>query len=156
MASLNPYSAHADVDTSTKPMTFFSPRLNPNIKNDPVWKCPSTPCGWVHGDPTGAGQDLAFRSYGGQNSTYRVDPTSRSCPRRWKNIGNSCLFSTSTGEPSGPQAQAPGTARYVDQILVTFLEGHSWSPQYNRLISDPGLVVVGTTSICDPYKSGCQ
>ena len=41
--------------------------LNPYIKNDGVWKCPSALNTWVNTNPNAAVKD-AFQSYGGQNS----------------------------------------------------------------------------------------
>lgn len=68
VASPNPYAADARVGASAKTVTFYNQLLTPYIKNDDVWKCPSGPSSWVNIDPTGAGQDPNFRSYGGQNS----------------------------------------------------------------------------------------
>jgi prepilin-type N-terminal cleavage/methylation domain-containing protein/prepilin-type processing-associated H-X9-DG protein len=56
--------------TSTLTVVFLNYILNPYIKNDQVWKCPSRPGAWVNLDPTGADSDnpAVFRSYGGQSS----------------------------------------------------------------------------------------
>jgi len=66
--NLNPYAAEPFVEPSAKKPIFFNQLLNPYIKNDGVWKCPSKPNGWVNVDPSGADTDPGFRSYGGQNS----------------------------------------------------------------------------------------
>ena len=68
-AVANPYANSANVGSSAKGNTFANQILNPYIKSDQVWVCPSKPNGWVNIDPTGADSDSpAFRSYGGQNS----------------------------------------------------------------------------------------
>ena len=67
-ANLNPYAADANVEANAKKPIFFNQLLNPYIKNDGIWKCPSKPNAWVNVDPSGADADPGFRSYGGQNS----------------------------------------------------------------------------------------
>ncbi len=64
----NPYAADANVGASAKTNTFANQILNPYIKSDQIWVCPSKPNGWVNIDPSGVGTDAAYRSYGGQNS----------------------------------------------------------------------------------------
>ena len=56
--------------TSTLTVVFLNYILNPYIKNDQVWKCPSRAGAWTNLDPTGADSDnpAVFRSYGGNNS----------------------------------------------------------------------------------------
>lgn len=97
---------------------------------------------------------LIGETYG--TATSPVDPTSSSYPRYWKNIGNSYINFAPLVEPSDAQAERLGKSRHSEQINTIYLDGHSKSMQYGRLINDPGLVRGGTTSIWDPYKSGCQ
>ncbi len=203
----NPYAADSRVGTSAKNPIFFNQLLNPYIKNDGIWRCPSNPRGWVNIDAQPLVAD-AFQSYGGQNSygasnylfrsnsglgmaavvapadtvamtdamyynvlpknpcrlagetygtaTSPVDPTTSSYPRYWKNIGNSYINFSPLVEPTDAQAEQLGKRRHSEQINTIYLDGHSKSSQYNRLINDPGLIKGGTTSIWDPYKLGCQ
>jgi prepilin-type N-terminal cleavage/methylation domain-containing protein/prepilin-type processing-associated H-X9-DG protein len=76
-------------------------------------------------------------------------------PKYWKNIGNSYVGFGDVPEPTNAQAEQLGKQRHSEQINVIWLDGHSKSMQYNRLIQDPGLVVNSTTSIWDPFKTGC-
>lgn len=64
----NPSASNANVGPRSKPVTFVNQLLEPYIKSNQIWVCPSNPEGWVNVDPSGAGTDPAFRSYGGQNS----------------------------------------------------------------------------------------
>jgi prepilin-type N-terminal cleavage/methylation domain-containing protein/prepilin-type processing-associated H-X9-DG protein len=50
--------------------TFINQIIDPYIKNQDLWKCPSNPVAWVNQDLTNVvpGQNPDFRSYGGQNS----------------------------------------------------------------------------------------
>jgi prepilin-type N-terminal cleavage/methylation domain-containing protein/prepilin-type processing-associated H-X9-DG protein len=67
--TMNPYYADARVGASTKSNIFFNQLLNPYIKNDGVWRCPSNPKAWVNVDEGNVqGSSADFRSYGGQNS----------------------------------------------------------------------------------------
>ena len=107
--------------------------------------------------PFGAPCRLAGETYG--TSTSPVDPTGSSYPRYWKNIGNSYLFRWAGGgasEPSTLEAEQLGKRRHNEQINVIFLDGHAKSINYLKLITDDGLRVGSSTSIWDPYKSGCQ
>ncbi|MBX3113954.1 MAG: prepilin-type N-terminal cleavage/methylation domain-containing protein [Fimbriimonadaceae bacterium] len=54
--------------TSTRTRTFWNQILRPYVKNDAIFRSPGNPKAWVNYDPSGAGQEPAFRSYGGQNS----------------------------------------------------------------------------------------
>lgn len=67
----NPYTGQPGVSANASGRTFFNQLLQPYIKNDGVWKCPSKPGAWVNVDPTNGAQgetEPAFSSYGGQNS----------------------------------------------------------------------------------------
>ena len=68
IATPNPYSSDANVSANAKAVTFYNQLLQPYIKSNQIFVCPSNPTGWSNVDPTGAGSDPAFRSYGGQNS----------------------------------------------------------------------------------------
>ena len=66
-SKINPYAGDARVGMSAKDVIFINQLLNPYIKNDDVWKCPSAINEWVNiDDKTGA--TGAFQSYGGENS----------------------------------------------------------------------------------------
>jgi prepilin-type N-terminal cleavage/methylation domain-containing protein/prepilin-type processing-associated H-X9-DG protein len=54
--------------TQTLRYAFLPYILNPYIKNDQVWKCPSRPGAWSKLDPSGSEVEAIFRSYGGNNS----------------------------------------------------------------------------------------
>ena len=203
----NPYASDTRVGANAKLPIFFNQLLNPYIKNDGVWRCPSNPRAWVNIDVNPLTND-GFRSYGGQDSygasnylfrsnsglsmaavvapadtvamtdgtyynvlpknpcrlaaetygtaTSPVDPTSGSYPRYWKNIGNSYINFAPLVEPTDAEAERLVKSRHSEQINTIYLDGHSKSMQYSRLINDAGLVKGGTTSIWDPYKSGCQ
>lgn len=76
----NPNALDARVGPNTRPVAFFNQLLNPYVKNDQLWACPSkTPKGWVNIDVDNPDTEPAFRSYGGQNSygasnyTFRPD-----------------------------------------------------------------------------------
>lgn len=64
----NPYAPNANLGTSTTPVTFHNQLLNPYIKSDQVWLCPSNPKAYVNVDNEGTTVEPAFRSYGGENS----------------------------------------------------------------------------------------
>lgn len=66
----NPFAGQPNVSSNAAGRTFFNQLLNPYIKNDGVWKCPSKPRAWVNIDSNGAASETepAFWSYGGQNS----------------------------------------------------------------------------------------
>lgn len=54
---------------SSRTASFMNQLLNPYIKSDQVWVCPSNPNAWVSVDKRGTSDtDPGFRSYGGQNS----------------------------------------------------------------------------------------
>jgi prepilin-type N-terminal cleavage/methylation domain-containing protein/prepilin-type processing-associated H-X9-DG protein len=66
-SNINPYSGDSRVGASAKSVIFINQLLNPYIKNNDVWKCPSGINQWVNiDDKTGASD--AFQSYGGENS----------------------------------------------------------------------------------------
>jgi prepilin-type N-terminal cleavage/methylation domain-containing protein/prepilin-type processing-associated H-X9-DG protein len=65
--SANPFASDPRLGSSTKRTTFFNQLLNPYVKNDGVFRCPSNPRGWVNFDNSPFGNP-AFFSYGGQNS----------------------------------------------------------------------------------------
>jgi len=73
-AYANPYSADASVGNNAKTAIFINQILNPYIKSDQVWVCPSNPIAWVNLDKAGANTAVGdlFQSYGGQNS-YAVN-----------------------------------------------------------------------------------
>ncbi|MFM9872963.1 MAG: prepilin-type N-terminal cleavage/methylation domain-containing protein [Fimbriimonadaceae bacterium] len=48
--------------------TFWNQLLQPYLKNNEMFRSPGQVQAWANEDPTGAGTDPAFRSYGGQNS----------------------------------------------------------------------------------------
>ena len=64
----NPFRADTRVSANAASRTFFNQLLQPYLKNDGVWKCPSKPNAWVNIDNFGSDTEPAFRSYGGQNS----------------------------------------------------------------------------------------
>ncbi len=66
-SNINPYAGDARVGTSAKDMIFINQLLNPYIKNDDVWKCPSGVTQWVNIDNK-TGATGAFQNYGGENS----------------------------------------------------------------------------------------
>ncbi len=204
----NPYATDTRVGNGAKVPIFFNQLLNPYVKNDQVWKCPSSRRSWVNLDTQPVTPGDNFQSYGGQNSygasnylfrsnsglgmaavvatadtvamtdamyynvlpknpcrlagetygtaTSPVDPTSSSYPRYWKNIGNSYINFAPLVEPNNLEAEKLGKSRHSEQINTIYLDGHSKAIQYNRLINDAGLIRGGTTSIWDPYKTGCQ
>ncbi len=76
-------------------------------------------------------------------------------PRYWKNIGNAYVGFGDIPEPSDAQAEQLGKQRHSEMINVIWLDGHAKAVQYNRLVRDEGLVQGGTTSMWDPYKTGC-
>ena len=54
---------------STQTATFMNQLLNPYIKSEQVWVCPSNSGGWVNVDKSSTSDtDPGYRSYGGQNS----------------------------------------------------------------------------------------
>jgi prepilin-type N-terminal cleavage/methylation domain-containing protein len=53
---------------STRTVTFWNQTLDPYLKNKQIFASPGQNGAWVDEDPTGAGIEPAFRSYGGQNS----------------------------------------------------------------------------------------
>lgn len=65
-------SGRTDCDTvwgvRARPITFWSQTLQPYLKNEDMFRSPGQVNAWAGGDPTGAGTDPDFRSYGGQNS----------------------------------------------------------------------------------------
>jgi prepilin-type N-terminal cleavage/methylation domain-containing protein/prepilin-type processing-associated H-X9-DG protein len=63
----NPFSGQPNVGVRTAATTFYNQLLNPYIKNDQLWRCPSNPRSWVNIDPAPVGNPQFF-SYGGQNS----------------------------------------------------------------------------------------
>ncbi|MDX1935190.1 MAG: prepilin-type N-terminal cleavage/methylation domain-containing protein [Capsulimonadales bacterium] len=73
---LNPFARLADgtpnpnVGNNAKRPLFFNQALNPYIKNNDIWKCPSNPNAWVNEDTNGVmgNKGSGFQSYGGQNS----------------------------------------------------------------------------------------
>ena len=205
-----------DYDETLPEPDGIKEKINPYIKNDGIWKCPSKPNAWVNVDPSGADADPGFRSYGGQNSysanSYlfkRVDenntatvslaalsapadtvgfvdgsyynslprgPAGAPCalagdptgtafvttstyPQYWKNIGNAYLFNKAnklTGSGKDAEAISLGKARHSGLINVVWLDGHSKATNYEKLVKDEGLVKNSTTSIWDPYKTGCN
>jgi prepilin-type N-terminal cleavage/methylation domain-containing protein/prepilin-type processing-associated H-X9-DG protein len=55
--------------TNTTRTIFINQVIDPYIKNQDLWKCPSNPIAWVNVDQGNRQQtDAPFRSYGGQNS----------------------------------------------------------------------------------------
>lgn len=54
--------------TSTRPLTFWNQSLQPYLKNKEIFRAQGQNSAWVDEDPSGAGTEPAFRSYGGQNS----------------------------------------------------------------------------------------
>jgi prepilin-type N-terminal cleavage/methylation domain-containing protein/prepilin-type processing-associated H-X9-DG protein len=67
---INPFAANAKVGTNAKRAIFINQILQPYIKNDQIWKCPSKPNAWVNIDEAGAmgNAGSGFQSFGGQNS----------------------------------------------------------------------------------------
>jgi prepilin-type N-terminal cleavage/methylation domain-containing protein/prepilin-type processing-associated H-X9-DG protein len=197
--------------TNTLRTIFINQVVNPYIKNQDLWKCPSNPIAWVNNDLNDFQKtDAPFNSYGGQNSyaannyvfpsragfalaglpqpadtvafvdgqyynTLPQGPAGAPCvlagntagtafvtggsyPIYWRNIGNSRLTFGNRGaaETTPAQAVEGGKNRHSSQINVIWLDGHSKSMPYERLVLDAGLVRGGTTSFWDPYKQGCQ
>ena len=66
--NMNPFAADPLVSANAKRPIFFNQLLNPYVKNDGIWRCPSKPNAWVNIDTAGSDTEPAFRSYGGQNS----------------------------------------------------------------------------------------
>lgn len=66
----NPFALDTRVGANAKAVIFTNMVLNPYIKNDQVWKCPSKTNSWVNIDAQGAmgNAGSGFQSYGGQNS----------------------------------------------------------------------------------------
>ena len=203
----NPFYADPKMGASSKDTIFMNQILNPYIKNDGVWKCPSRSNSWVNVDPNPKAGD-AFASYGGQNSyavnnylfkaktgissaaiaetagtvgmvdatyynTLPQGPNGKPCvlagdtagtavvlngsyPYYWKQIGNSSLnFSSPASDPTDADAVLKGKSRHSGFINVIFMDGHAKGTSYEQLVQDKGLVVGGTTSLWDPYKTGC-
>lgn len=89
--------------------------------------------------------------------TFNVETSTY--PRYWYQIGNSKLFAP--GESKNDlEAETRGKARHSQQINTIFLDGHSKSQPYNRLVNDtPDQTVNGqpyTNSMWDPWKQGCD
>jgi prepilin-type processing-associated H-X9-DG protein len=65
----NPFGNLPGTGAQTDRYQFFNSLLQPYIKSDQIWACPSNKRSWVNSDP-GPGQDTetAFFGYGGQNS----------------------------------------------------------------------------------------
>ncbi len=72
----NPFAGDINLGASAKDAIFINQLLNPYIKNDGVWRCPSAISSWVNIDPGGVKD--AFQSYGGQNSYAVSNYTFRS------------------------------------------------------------------------------
>ena len=62
--------AQADIyfGASSRNVMFAKQLLDPYTKNEEIWKSPGQTNAWSGIDFSGAGQEAAFRSYGGQNS----------------------------------------------------------------------------------------
>jgi prepilin-type processing-associated H-X9-DG protein len=63
--------------------------------------------------------------------------------------------------PSDAQAIQLGKARHSGQINVSFLDGHSKSVAYDKLINDTPNQIDASgnkymNSLWDPFKAGCQ
>ncbi|RYG64058.1 DUF1559 domain-containing protein [bacterium] len=97
-AAPNPYAASANLGASAKTATFANQILNPYIKSDQIWICPSNPKGFVNIDNDGSFTEPAFRSYGGQNS-YAF---------------NNYAFSSHTGLKLASIAESANTVAMVD------------------------------------------
>lgn len=70
-AVTNPYTAtdSANLGSRSQTVSFMNQILNPYIKSDQIWVCPSNPEAWVNVDKRATSDtDPDFRSYGGQNS----------------------------------------------------------------------------------------
>lgn len=71
MGYANPYPAEANVvGASAAGAIFFNQLVQPYVKSDQVWACPSNPAAWVNKDKAGSNTAVGdpFQSYGGQNS----------------------------------------------------------------------------------------
>jgi prepilin-type N-terminal cleavage/methylation domain-containing protein len=64
----NPYTGNPHVGASTAGDIFINQLLNPYIKNDGVWSCPSALTPWVNIQPNDTAAADSYSSYGGQNS----------------------------------------------------------------------------------------
>jgi hypothetical protein len=57
------------VGTQAEYITFWNQILNPYVKSDGIFVCPSNPRAWVNADKDNVGEtEPAFRGYGGNNS----------------------------------------------------------------------------------------
>ena len=57
------------VGVKSENITFWNQILNPYVKNDGIWKCPSNPYAWVNNDKEKVGEtEDDFLGYGGQDS----------------------------------------------------------------------------------------
>jgi prepilin-type N-terminal cleavage/methylation domain-containing protein/prepilin-type processing-associated H-X9-DG protein len=67
---VNPFCPSGEAcGASTQAQIFINQVVNPYIKNQDLWKCPSNPIAWVNVDTNNQQRtDAGFRSYGGQNS----------------------------------------------------------------------------------------
>jgi prepilin-type N-terminal cleavage/methylation domain-containing protein/prepilin-type processing-associated H-X9-DG protein len=70
MSYRNPFAGRANAGTQLDSNTFFNQIVQPYVKSDQLWICPSNPNGWVNIDEKGANTAVGdpFQSYGGQNS----------------------------------------------------------------------------------------
>ncbi|MBC8065380.1 MAG: prepilin-type N-terminal cleavage/methylation domain-containing protein [Chlorobia bacterium] len=68
MLASNPAQANIVFGANSRDVIFAKQLLDPYIKNNDIWKAPTQVNAWSGGDMSGANQDPAFRSYGGQNS----------------------------------------------------------------------------------------
>src|SRR5579871_5222449 len=64
----NPYAGNPHVGSTTAVTIFINQLLNPYIKNDGVWSCPSALTPWVNIQMNDTAAADPYSSYGGQNS----------------------------------------------------------------------------------------
>ena len=64
----NPFRADSRVESESSDNVFLNMLLQPYVRSDELWKCPSHPNSWVNIDDTQQPIAPGFRSYGGQNS----------------------------------------------------------------------------------------
>lgn len=86
--------AQADIyfGVNSRNVMFAKQLLDPYTKNEEIWKAPGQVNAWSGIDFSGAGQEVAYRSYGGQNSYalngYLFTPLGAATPYASTNIEN--------------------------------------------------------------------
>ncbi len=70
MSYANPFAGQTGAGSQLNNNTFFNQIVQPYVKSDQIWACPSNPDAWVNLDKDGKNTAVGdnFQSYGGQNS----------------------------------------------------------------------------------------